>query len=66
MAGAIEQGLDLSEMSLESLQAYSTAIEADVFDVLTLEGSLSARAHEGGTAPDSVRAAIRRGRESTA
>ena len=57
VAGAIEQGLDLSEMSLESLQAYSTAIEADVFDVLTLEGSLAARNHIGGTAPEQVRAA---------
>ncbi|MEE9492772.1 MAG: argininosuccinate lyase [Gammaproteobacteria bacterium] len=58
----IDSGRDLSEMSLQDLQAFSTAIEADVFDVLTLEGSISARNHFGGTAPDQVREAAARGR----
>jgi argininosuccinate lyase len=50
---------DLSEMTLQELQQFSTAIEQDVFEVLTLEGSVAARNHIGGTAPDQVRQAIR-------
>ncbi|MCZ9766527.1 hypothetical protein, partial [Pseudomonas aeruginosa] len=38
-------------------------IDADVFDVLTLEGSVNARDHIGGTAPNQVRAAVARGRQ---
>ena len=59
----IETGRDLSEIDLSELQALSAAIEDDVFDVLTLEGSVAARNHFGGTAPDQVRAAIERARQ---
>ena len=52
--------LDLSEMTLEALQVFSPLIGADVFAVLTLEGSVAARDHVGGTAPHQVRAAIAR------
>lgn len=55
----IERGLDLSELPLDELQAFSEQIGQDVFDVLTLEGSVASRAHFGGTAPDAVRARIR-------
>ncbi len=48
-------------MSLQELQAFSADIKADVFDVLTLEGSVAARDHIGGTAPSQVRAAVARG-----
>ncbi len=58
----IEQGKDLAQMSLEELQVFSADIEADVFDVLTLEGSVAARDHIGGTAPNQVRAAVARGK----
>ncbi len=58
----IEQGKDLSEMDLETLRRFSEVIEADVFDVLTLEGSVAARRHRGGTAPEQVRAQVRRAR----
>ncbi|NNG13476.1 MAG: argininosuccinate lyase [Halobacteria archaeon] len=54
----IESGRDLSAMTLEELQGFSSSIGADVFEVLTLEGSLAARNHPGGTAPAQVRAAI--------
>ena len=54
----VEQDRDLSEMPLDDLQGFSPAIEADVFSVLTLEGSVAARNHTGGTAPEQVRAAI--------
>ncbi len=59
----IEQGRDLAEMSLEELQQFSTIIHEDVFAVLTLEGSVAARDHIGGTAPAQVRAAIARARQ---
>ncbi|MFP4155271.1 MAG: argininosuccinate lyase [Halothiobacillaceae bacterium] len=51
----VDTGRDLSEMSLEELQSFSDAIGADVFEVLTLEGSMAARDIEGGTAPAQVR-----------
>jgi argininosuccinate lyase len=49
---------DLSDMTLNELQAFSAVIEQDVFDVLTLEGSMAARNHFGGTATLQVRGAI--------
>ena len=55
---AEQKDCDLSEMSLSDLQAFSDTIDEDVFDVLTLEGSVAARNHPGGTAPEQVRAAI--------
>ncbi len=61
--GAVETGRDLSEMTLEELRSFSPVIEADVFEVLTLEGSVAARDHPGGTAPGRVRAAVARARE---
>ncbi|MBZ2207797.1 argininosuccinate lyase [Massilia soli] len=57
---------DLSEMSLEQLRAFSPLIGDDVFAVLTLEGSVAARDHVGGTAPNQVRAAIARVRAQLA
>jgi argininosuccinate lyase len=54
----VEQGKDLAEMSLDDLQAFSPTIDADVFSVLSLEGSVAARNHTGGTAPEQVRAAL--------
>ncbi len=58
----IETGRDLSELTLEELRRFSPVIEADVFGVLTLEGSVAARNHLGGTAPAQVRAAVERAR----
>ena len=58
----IEQGKDLGEMTVEELSQFSDTIQQDVFDVLTLEGSVSARNHLGGTAPQQVRKAVLRGR----
>jgi argininosuccinate lyase len=56
----VEKGCDLSDLSLSELQAFSTLISDDVFAVLTLEGSVAARDHIGGTAPNQVRLAIAR------
>ena len=60
---AVETGRDLAEMTLEELRTFSPAIAGDVFEALTLEGSVAARNHRGGTAPARVRAAILRARE---
>lgn len=57
VAYGIAENKDLSEMSLAELQTFSADIEQDVFDVLTLEGSVNARDHIGGTAPKQVLAA---------
>ncbi len=59
----VQSGKDLAEMSLDELRQFSDQIEGDVFAVLTLEGSVNARDHIGGTAPAQVRAAVARGRE---
>ena len=59
----VKEGKDLAQMTLAELQQFSPEIGADVFDVLTLEGSVNARDHIGGTAPAQVRAAVQRGRE---
>ncbi len=66
VAYGIETGKDLSEMTLEELQQFSDQITADVFDVLTLEGSVAARDHIGGTAPKQVIAAAKRASERLA
>ena len=63
VAYGIESDKDLSEMTLQELQAFSDLITDDVFDVLTLEGSVQARDHIGGTAPTQVRAAAQRARD---
>lgn len=63
VALGVAKGVDLSELSLDELQSFSPLIDDDVFGCLTLEGSLNARNHIGGTAPKQVLMAIERGRE---
>lgn len=63
VAYGIENNKDLSEMSLEELKQFSDIIEQDVFNVLTLEGSVSARNHLGGTAPIQVKEAVSKARD---
>ncbi len=61
VALGVQEGKDLSELSLEQLQQFSDLIQADVFEkALTLEASVNARNHIGGTAPAQVEAAIDR------
>jgi len=59
---AADAGKDLSELSLEQLRAFSPLVGDDVYAVLTPEGSVAARNHIGGTAPEQVRAAVTRAR----
>jgi len=55
-------GLDLADLPLETLQTFNPAVQADVFDCLSLQGSLAARNTLGGTAPQRVLAEIARHR----
>ena len=62
VALCVEKACDLPELTLDELRKFSDRIQEDVFEVLTLEGSVAARDHIGGTAPTQVRAAIARAR----
>src|SRR5690606_18847596 len=63
---AAERGVDLADLGVEELRAFSPLVEADVAEVLTLEGSVAARDHVGGTAPARVRAEAARHRQRLA
>ncbi|WP_416189205.1 argininosuccinate lyase [Neisseria sp. CCUG17229] len=52
---ADDKGVDLSDLPLDVLQGFSDLVAEDVYEVLTPEGSLNARNHLGGTAPEQVR-----------
>jgi len=60
---ATERGSILAALPLAELQRLAPAVEADVFDHLTVDGSLAARDHTGGTSPRQVRAQVERWRE---
>jgi argininosuccinate lyase len=62
----LESQRDLSELTLTELQRFSPLITEDVFNYLTLEGSVAARSHVGGTAPDTVKKAIQTARQNLA
>jgi argininosuccinate lyase len=57
---ASERGMDLSDLPLDTLQSFNKGVEQDVYEVLSLRGSLNARNTLGGTAPSQVRAQIAR------
>jgi argininosuccinate lyase len=61
---AADKGCDLADLPLAELQNFSVQISEDVYQVLTLEGSVASRNHIGGTAPEQVRAAIQRARKA--
>jgi argininosuccinate lyase len=59
----VQVGKDLADLPLSTLQKYSAMISDDVYQVLTLEGSIASRNHIGGTAPAQVKQAIARARK---
>ena len=59
----IDNQCDLAQLTLTTLKNFSPLIESDIYDILTLEGSIAARNHFGGTAPEQVRNAIQRLRQ---
>ena len=60
VAYGISENRDLAGMTLDELKMFSNDISDDVFDILTLEGSVESRNHIGGTAPDQVKSAAER------
>ena len=58
VATAIEQGTALADLDLAALKNLSPEIDASVYDALSLDGSVAARRHFGGTAPEAVHRAI--------
>ncbi len=60
---AVDHDMALTDMSLEDLQRFHPAVAEDVLARLTVEGSVKARAHIGGTAPQQVMQAIQSARE---
>jgi argininosuccinate lyase len=60
----LKENKDLSEFNIEELKSFNSLIEKDVFDVISLEGSINARNHLGGTSPKQVSMAIKAGRKS--
>jgi len=63
---AEQRGCELGAISLADLQRFSSHIGEDVYQVLSLEGSIGSRNHIGGTAPNQVEAAIKRARDGLA
>ena len=63
VAFGIQEKKDLAELTLDELQSFSELIAEDIFEVLTLEGSIGARDHIGGTAPAQVLAAVATAKE---
>ena len=61
---AIEKQCELADLSLAEFKRLSDSIESDVFDVLTVEGSVASRSHFGGTAPIRVKEAVSEARET--
>ena len=66
VAYGVQSGKDLADMTISELRQFGSEIDEDVFEVLTLEGSVSARNHIGGTAPEQIRAAVARLRATLA
>ena len=60
----IKDGKDLSEFSIGELKKFNSLIEEDIFNVISLEGSINARNHLGGTSPKQILIAIKTGRKS--
>ncbi len=60
------RGLGLADLPLADLQTLDGRITASIYDVLTPEASVASRRSYGGTAPDQVRAQIKRWKEALA
>jgi argininosuccinate lyase len=63
---AASRGARLADLSLQELQSFAPGVANDVFAVLSVDGSVAARDHVGGTAPSQVRAQVKRWRDCLA
>jgi argininosuccinate lyase len=60
---ALEEGIEIQELRLDELRQFSTLIELDVYESLSLNSSLTAKAQPGGTAPERVAEALQEARD---
>lgn len=58
VAACLEKGCELEDLSITELQQFSAAIDEDVYEVLTVEGSVNSRVSQGGTATTRVEEAV--------
>ncbi len=58
VAFCIEKGLELVELTIEELRQFSSVIDKDVFEVLSIQGSVNSRISAGGTAQQRVEEAL--------
>ncbi|WP_447472873.1 argininosuccinate lyase [Vibrio harveyi] len=58
VVGAIAKGCALEELSIEELKSFSEVIEADVYDILTIDSCLEKRCALGGVSPQQVAYAV--------
>jgi argininosuccinate lyase len=63
---AIELGVELQDLALAEMQSFSSLIEMDVYDALSLEQTLLTKSQAGGTSPERVAEALSRARASLA
>jgi len=66
VAFALARGKELHQLTLDEFAGFSKLIESDVYEILTVDGSVAARDHFGGAAPGQVRKAIVRARAALA
>ncbi len=59
---AIDEGAELNELNLSEMQKYSSKIEADVYDALSLQKTLETKNTTGGTSPKQVKKALKKAR----
>jgi argininosuccinate lyase len=58
----VENRKDIPELSLDEFRSFSSLIESDIYDYVTLEASVNARKATGGTATEAVLREIARAR----
>ena len=61
---AIERKIELNDLSLDQLKSFSSLIEQDVFESLSLEQTLATKSQSGGTSPERVAEALVTARKS--
>jgi len=59
VASCIEKGCELTDLSLEEMREFSPVIDRDIFEVLSVKGSVNSRKSTGGTASARVEEAVR-------
>ena len=59
----IEHRKDIPELTLEEFRQFSAAIDADIYDYVTLDASVNARRATGGTAREAVERELARARK---